>query len=178
MISGQPDSTSESPLRGQQVVLRRATLSDAPAFRRALATTEVARWWDGWPDPGDALAMPDHKIWAITVTGNVVGLIKWYERCASIIRFASIDMFIHPDYHRCSYGSDALRALIKWLFTDAGHHRITVDPARDNTAAIRCAEHLGFQQVGVLRQYERTPQGNFRDGLLMDLLASDFLGCT
>lgn len=122
--------------------------------------------------------MPDHKIWAITVTGNVVGLIKWYERCASIIRFASIDMFIHPDYHRCSYGSDALRALIKWLFTDAGHHRITVDPARDNTAAIRCAEHLGFQQVGVLRQYERTPQGNFRDGLLMDLLASDFLGCT
>lgn len=175
MMSGQPESASELPLRGQQVVLRQATTSDAPTFRRALATTEVARWWGGgWLDPEADLAKPNHRHLAIVAAGDVVGMIQWYEECSPIVRFASIDMFIHPEYHRRGYGSDALHTLVRWLFINGGHHRVTIDPARDNTAAIRCYERAGFQRVGVLRQYEQLPEGGFRDGLLMDLLASDF----
>ena len=32
---------------------------------------------------------------------------------------------------------------------------------------------VGFRPVGVMRQYERGPDGRFRDGLLMDLLRSE-----
>ncbi|AKN18334.2 N-acetyltransferase GCN5 [Mycobacterium haemophilum DSM 44634] len=162
-------------LRGGSVMLRRSTTSDAPTFHQALSTAEVARWWDGgWPDPEGDLAKPDHQIMTIVADGEVVGMIQWHEVCAPIVRFAGIDMFIHPDYHRRGYGSDALRTLLRWLFTDIGHHRVTIDPALDNVAAIRCYEQVGFRRVGVLQQYERTPQGGYRDGLLMELLACDF----
>ena len=32
---------------------------------------------------------------------------------------------------------------------------------------------VGFKPVGVMRQYERGPDGTFHDGLLMDLLANE-----
>jgi aminoglycoside 6'-N-acetyltransferase len=32
---------------------------------------------------------------------------------------------------------------------------------------------VGFQPVGVLRRYERGPDGSWHDGLLMDLLPED-----
>jgi aminoglycoside 6'-N-acetyltransferase len=34
-------------------------------------------------------------------------------------------------------------------------------------------EKVGFRPVGVLREYWRAPGGAWRDGLLMDLLASE-----
>ncbi len=57
---------------------------------------------------------------------------------------------------------------------DRGHHRLVIDPAADNEAAIRCYAAVGFRPVGVLRRYERDVDGAGRhDGLLMDLLAED-----
>jgi aminoglycoside 6'-N-acetyltransferase len=32
---------------------------------------------------------------------------------------------------------------------------------------------MGFKRVGVMRLYERGPDGTFHDGLLMDLLAGE-----
>jgi ribosomal protein S18 acetylase RimI-like enzyme len=40
-----------------------------------------------------------------------------------------------------------------------------------NAAAIRAYEKVGFRTVGVMREYWRSPDGSWRDGLLMDLLA-------
>ncbi|MDQ1572456.1 MAG: hypothetical protein QOH44_15, partial [Actinomycetota bacterium] len=37
-------------------------------------------------------------------------------------------------------------------------------------------ERLGFQRVGVLREYQLRPDGSWEDGLLMDLVTSDFAG--
>ena len=54
-------------------------------------------------------------------------------------------------------------------------HRLTIDPAAHNAAAIRAYEKVGFRPVGVMRQYEREPEegGSWYDGLLMDLLADE-----
>ncbi len=70
-------------------------------------------------------------------------------------------------------GPDAIRTAIGWLFGDRGHHRITIDPAADNAAAIRAYEKVGFRRVGVLRRYERGADGTWHDGLLMELLAGE-----
>jgi len=32
---------------------------------------------------------------------------------------------------------------------------------------------MGFRRVGVMRQYERSPEGVWRDGLLMDMLRGE-----
>lgn len=69
-----------------------------------------------------------------------------------------------PEYS----GAEQVRAE---LIDERGHHRITIDPAADNARAIRCNESAGFRAVGVMRAYERRPDGSWRNGLLMDLLA-------
>src|SRR5918994_1399850 len=51
------------------------------------------------------------------------------------------------------------------------HHRLTIDPAADNAAAIRAYEKAGFRRVGIMCKYERRgPDGAWHDGLLMDVL--------
>jgi aminoglycoside 6'-N-acetyltransferase len=55
---------------------------------------------------------------------------------------------------------------------DKGFHRLVIDPAADNVAAIRCYEKVGFKPVGIMRQYERDDHG-WHDGLLMDLVAAE-----
>ena len=162
------------PLAGRAVVLRQATLEDAPAFRAMLQCEEVARWWEnGWPDVERDLASSDDQHLAIMVHGEVAGMIQWWEVNSPICRYAGIDMFLHPGHHRQGYGTDALRTLINWLLGPGGHHRVTIDPATDNTAAIACYEKLGFRRVGVLRQYWQDSTGRWRDSLLLDLLADD-----
>ncbi len=89
-------------------------------------------------------------------------------------RHASIDIFLDPSVHGRGLGRDAVRVLAKHLIWDLGHHRIVIDPAADNAAAIRCYAAVGFQPVGVMRRYERDADGaGWHDGLLMDLLAEE-----
>ncbi len=60
------------------------------------------------------------------------------------------------------------------LFEERGHHRLTIDPALANAAAIRAYEKAGFTRVGVMRRYERDALGpDWHDSLLMELLADD-----
>ena len=66
-----------------------------------------------------------------------------------------------------------MRTLARWLFEDRGHHRITIDPAAANERAIRSYEGVGFKRVGVMRRYERGTDGDWHDGLLLDLLPED-----
>jgi aminoglycoside 6'-N-acetyltransferase len=59
------------------------------------------------------------------------------------------------------------------LIADHGHHRLIIDPAADNEAAIRRCRKVGFRPVGIMRRYERGPDGTWHDGLLMDRLADE-----
>ena len=65
--------------------------------------------------------------------------------------------------------------LARYLIEERGHHRLTIDPAADNAPAIRAYEKVGFRPVGVMRSYERGPDGTLHDGLLMDLLADELV---
>jgi aminoglycoside 6'-N-acetyltransferase len=57
------------------------------------------------------------------------------------------------------------------LIEERGHHRIVIDPAASNRAAIRCYEKAGFKAVGVMRAAERDPDGNgWHDSLMMELV--------
>ena len=67
-----------------------------------------------------------------------------------------------------------MRTLGHWLFGARGHPRITIDPAVANERAIRSNERVGFKRVGVMRRYERGAEGDWHDGLLLDLLPEDF----
>ena len=88
---------------------------------------------------------------------------------------AAVDIFVSAAAHGHGVGSDAMRTLIAWLIDCRGHHRLTVDPAAANARAIHVYAKLGFRPVGTLRRYERVAGGEWRDALLMELLAEEFV---
>jgi aminoglycoside 6'-N-acetyltransferase len=79
-------------------------------------------------------------------------------------------LFVEPRLHGQGFGSDAVATLARHLLDEQGHHRITIDPAADNAAAIRSYEKAGFRPVGVMRSAWRNPEGRWRDVLLMELV--------
>jgi aminoglycoside 6'-N-acetyltransferase len=155
-------------LDGERVRLREITEQDVPKLRAIAASEEVSRWW-GAPSeqfPFDAAAHP----FSIVVDGEVVGLIQFSEEQEPEYRHASIDVFVEPRLHRRGIGTDAVATLARHLIEARGHHRLTIDPAADNTAAIRCYEKVGFRHVGKTRLSWRDPDGSWRDGVLMELV--------
>jgi RimJ/RimL family protein N-acetyltransferase len=155
------------------VVLRTLVAKDEAELRRIHEMPEVARWWDV-PDEGFPWDEPDSTRLTIEIEGRVAGLIQFYEELQPRYRFASIDLFLDPALHGQGIGTAVLRRVARHLIDDRGHHRVTIDPAAANAAAIRSYEKAGFRPVGVLRRYERDAGGDaWHDGLLMELLAED-----
>jgi aminoglycoside 6'-N-acetyltransferase len=110
----------------------------------------------------------------IEVDGRIAGMIQFAEETDPKYRHASIDLFVDPELHSRGIGSEAVRRVVRMLIDERGHHRITIDPAADNAAAIRAYEKAGFRPVGVMRAYERDGDGRgWHDGLLMELLAGE-----
>ena len=163
-------------LKGERVVLRPLTEADVPALVAIQAQPSVARWWDQ-PDESDlrkqAAGESEETSFTITVGGTLAGLIQYVEANEPMYRHAGIDLFLSEDFQGRGLGTDAVRTLARHLVDDRGHHRLTIDPAADNHAAIRAYEKVGFRPVGVMRRYERAADGEWRDGLLMDLLAEE-----
>jgi aminoglycoside 6'-N-acetyltransferase len=146
----------------------------AADLRRILLEPAVARWWDEPDDDFPLADDPDSTRLVIEVDGAVAGLVQYAEELDPKYRHASIDIFLDPAFHGRGLGTEAVRGVVRHLIDERGHHRITIDPAAENAAAIRSYEKVGFRPVGVMRAYERDVGGDaFHDGLLMDLLAGE-----
>ncbi|MFE0103396.1 aminoglycoside 6'-N-acetyltransferase [Streptomyces sp. NPDC059009] len=155
-------------LRGDKVVLRSATSGDSEVLDRIVREPEVAAWWSPPEDYEDMLA--------VVAEGEVVGAIQFEEETDPEFRHAGIDIFLTARQHGKGLGTDAVRTLARWLVTERGHHRLVIDPAAANTAAIRSYGKVGFKPVGVMRAYGRDHRtGRWQDGLLMDLLAEELI---
>lgn len=163
----------EEALRGELVTLRAVAADDAPALLAIRSTPEVLRWWGRLQDPAEVLEEDDSTILTIEHGGRVVGAIQWSGQDDPDFRHAGIDVYLDPTVHGRGLCADAVRTLARFLIERHGYHRLVIDPAADNRAAIRCYERVGFKPVGVLRRYWRDPDGRWRDGLLMDLLAEE-----
>jgi aminoglycoside 6'-N-acetyltransferase len=161
-------------LAGPRLRLRPVEPGDAAGLAAIRAEPGVRRWW-GEPEPGDpAPPGDDGELFAIEVDGAVAGAIQYEEVSDPMYRSAGIDLFLGSAWQGRGLGREAVGVLVRHLFEQRGHHRLTIDPAAANERAIRCYEAVGFGRVGVLRQYERADDGTWHDGLLLDLLADEW----
>ena len=140
------------------------------------AEEAVARWW-GAPEESELRAKAEGRdeaqAFVIESEGELVGLIQFHEENEPDFRHAGIDVFLAERAQGRGLGPDALRTLVRYLVEERGHRRLTIDPAAGNAVAIRAFESVGFRAVGVMREYWRSPDGVWCDGLLMDLLADE-----
>ncbi|MDX6520643.1 MAG: aminoglycoside 6-N-acetyltransferase [Gaiellales bacterium] len=159
-------------LRGERLLLRPLGDGDIDRVAQIAAEPEVALWWGDLPRQEliDKVAGGDVVAMAIERDGAVIGLIQFSEERDPMYRHAGIDLFLSSSEQGLGLGREAVSLIVSHLFGDLGHHRITIDPAAANRRAIRCYSAVGFRPVGVMRRYERGPDGSFHDGLLMELL--------
>lgn len=152
--------------------LRPLSPADAPELLRIHRLPQVMRWWDS-PALGFPLTdEPESSRLTVEVGGRIAGLIQFHEELEPKYRHAAIDLFLDPALHGRGLGTEVISSVVDRLIHERHHHRITVDPAAANAAAIRAYEKAGFRPVGTMRRYERDLDGEgWHDGLLMELLA-------
>ncbi|HJZ25811.1 MAG TPA: GNAT family protein [Streptosporangiaceae bacterium] len=169
-------------LVGRHVRIRPGHPDDAPRLQAILAEPSVSRWW-GEPAPVAAIETDlrggdSAVLLVMEIDGQVAGGIQYEEENEPMYRHAGIDIYLGDRFQGQGAGTEAVALLARFLFEQRGHHRITIDPATANLPAIRSYTKVGFRPVGVMRQYERGGDGQFHDGLLMDLLRDELAGQT
>jgi aminoglycoside 6'-N-acetyltransferase len=162
-------------LTGALVLLRPATDADIAPLALIRSAPEVTLWWGDEEDYPAAVADDLDRTFVVEVEGRLVGAVQTYEEADPMYRHAGMDIYLEPTVHGKGIGTDAVRTMAKHLIQTVGHHRLVIDPAAANTAAINAYERVGFRRVGVLRRYERGPDGTFHDGVLLDLLPEDLI---
>ena len=169
-----------STLQGALVSLRPPLPEDVSHLAEIRRTPTVLERWRGGDDLTAAveedLAETDTTGYVIEFEGRIVGWVQWHAEEDPDYRHAGIDIYVDPAVHGRGVGTDAVRTVARHLLVDHGYHRLVIDPAADNAAAIRSYGKVGFRPVGVMRRYERGGDGTWHDGLLMDLLAEEFVG--
>jgi aminoglycoside 6'-N-acetyltransferase len=164
-------------LHGEKVMLRPLEEADLPRLVEILRHPEVREWWG---DYDEARLREDYLVegcdqagFAILAGDELAGIVSYWEENEPDYRHAGMDIAVAADRHAEGLGTDALRTLGRHLLDVRGHHRLVIDPATANERAIRAYERVGFRPVGVMRRAEQSPDGVWRDALLMDLLADE-----
>ena len=175
--AGRTAAPARPVLAGRTVTLRPGRPGDAERLHAILAEPSVSRWW-GEPGPAEEVAAALRSdgptvLLVVEIGGEVAGGIQYDEEDDPRYRHAGIDIYLSGPFQGQGAGAEAVALLAGFLFRHRGHHRLTIDPAAANERAIRCYTKVGFRPVGVMRAYERGADGQFYDGLLMDMLAAE-----
>jgi aminoglycoside 6'-N-acetyltransferase len=161
-------------LRGPRVELVPVAPEHRERLRELRLEPEVLRWWhdleDDWPAPE-----PNTVSYTVRLDGDIAGFAQWWEEPEPTFRHAGIDVFLDPAVHGRGLGTEVVRLLCAHLVDEHGFHRVVIDPEVANEVAIACYVKVGFRPVGVMRRYERDRFGEWKDGLLMDLLADELV---
>jgi ribosomal-protein-alanine N-acetyltransferase len=108
--------------------------------------------------------------WTIRLNGQVIGLVEADIRREAIAR---LGYFLAEAQQRQGYTTEALRAVLEWVFTETPVHRAEADITPDNLASCRVVEKLGFRFEGILRK-NWFFKGQWHDSLEYSLLREEW----
>jgi RimJ/RimL family protein N-acetyltransferase len=74
------------------------------------------------------------------------------------------------------YVTEAVAALVRKLFVEAGAHRIQIETDDTNIRSIGVAERCGFVREGHLRKNKLAPDGSYTGTLFFGLLKEEYSG--
>lgn len=178
-----------APLETERIILRRFLPDDAPAvfygwagradccrylpWEPSAALSDTQARLEGWLR---RYADPDFLQWAVTLreSGALAGVVNLHG-VDKANRCAETSYALAPAYRGAGLMPEALGAVLRFGFTQAGFNRICADVLEGNAASVRVLEKCGFRREGVLRgRYWKA--GCFVDAWLYAILAGEFSG--
>jgi RimJ/RimL family protein N-acetyltransferase len=182
-----PDGAFTELVSGR-LILRRFRRGDAAVFAAYRTDPAVARY-QGWDTPYSLQraeqfvrdlegADPDTPgAWfqfavMARLDGTLVG------DCGAGVgledpRQAEIGFTIAPGHQGNGYATEAVRALVGYLFRDRGKHRVTASCDARNIASAKVLRRAGFRPEGQLRE-STWAKGEWTDDLLFAVLKRDW----
>jgi aminoglycoside 6'-N-acetyltransferase len=162
-------------LQSERLTLRPLSDEDVEVLLPAVYTDGIREWWGDTSDPDYQREgfRNEGSAFAIYVDDAIAGWLAFHEETEPDYRHVALDILLLPDRQGQGLGPEALHTAIRWFIDARCHHRFTIDPTVENKRAIAAYRTVGFKPVGILRKSERAPEGHWRDGLLMDLLADE-----
>ena len=154
-----------------QIALEALDVRHVARLRALHRQPGVLEWWGPMED-GFPFDEPESQRFAIVCDGEVCGLIQWGDDSYEETRHAYVDIFVGDEFTRRGIGTAAMSEMLRVLHDEHGYHRVILDPAVENDAAIRSYEKAGFRRVGVMtRSYRHHDSGEWRDELLLEWLS-------
>ena len=170
-------------IAGTKVRLRRIERSDIPTFVRWFNDPEVLqyllmylpmsqaleeRWFEKHLDSGNVIFGIE------TLEGRLIGNlgledIDWKNGHVTLGAVIG-----EKEYWSQGYGTDAITALLHFVFTEMNLHRVRLLVYDYNKRAQRCYEKCGFVLEGRMRQ-AHFHDGQYHDELIMGVLRDEFL---
>ena len=171
-------------IQGTKIRLRALEHDDLPHFvrwindpetrrfmvlRYPLSMTEEEKWWQGF------LQRENDHIFAIEAEdGTYIGNVGLHD-IEPENRRAELGIIIGDKAHwGQGYGTDAVRALLRWAFEYLNLNRISLRVYDYNERAIGCYQKCGFRHEGTMRQARYT-DGQYHDEWIMGVLRDEFL---
>jgi RimJ/RimL family protein N-acetyltransferase len=154
------------PLDSSRLVLRRFSRADVQAFLAYRNDPEVARFqgWDSFSlaeatafvarQEKQPVASPGQWLQiaiALKQTGQLVGDCALKIHMADA-RQATIGITLCRAFQGQGLATEALAALLDFVFLEAGLHRVQADTDPENVSARKLLEHLGMRQEAHCRQ--------------------------
>ena len=152
-----------TPLRTERLILREASLDDAPCYALGVGEYEVARFLTPVPYPY-TLAMavdwlrqagpatPERSMLIVELPGKgVIG-------CVSLI--TELGFWIARPHWNRGYGTEAATALLDWHFAGTERDAVTSSAHHDNVASLAVQTKLGFVATGREMRFSQTLQHN------------------
>ncbi|MFI5833103.1 GNAT family N-acetyltransferase [Micromonospora sp. NPDC051300] len=179
------DFSVKPTLTGERVLLRPFSDDDLPALAAILADPEVARL-TGSP-PGEGFEPARLRAWYGTRnsqtdrldlavvdrgTGACVGevVLNEWDRVNASCNFRTL---IGPGGRDRGLGTEAVRLVVGYGFTQLGLHRVGLEVFAFNPRARRAYEKVGFVAEGTLRQVLRDGD-DWVDATVMSILAPEW----
>jgi ribosomal-protein-alanine N-acetyltransferase len=162
-------------LHTQRLTLRRFTMEDAQAMYDVWASDARVTRFLTWQPHASAdvsrtlladwcTAYDDDTFyhWAIEKDGQLIGDIS-VVRQSDTHEHAELGYCIGYDYWGCGYTTEAVEAVIGFLFEEVGFHRIAICHAAQNPASGRVATKCGMTCEGTERESFKSHDGTFLD---------------
>lgn len=170
---------------GDRVRLRPFRESDVPLLRAWFDDPDVMRFWGRPSVPvterqfetdlvGRFVRFDDAGYFAIDLAdGTTIGRVE-FERLSTETRSAEVMILIGaPSAQGQGYGTEAMAALLRYLFHARNLHRVSLSVLAWNSRAIRSYEKAGFTAEGILRD-DLYFDGRYHDQVVMGILRDEF----